>query len=268
MKTKNYSNPKVSVLVANYNNKKFLKRAINSLLNQSYKNIEVIVHDDQSTDCSLTILESFKKKIIIIKNKKKKGIGSYDQMNGYYRALQKSTGDIIFFLDSDDFYIRSKISKIVDVYKRNSSINYLIDRPYAYFNTKKKNKIKITSRNNLITPWPRFSPQSCISIRKEFFLKAYKIISIKKFPTIWLDFRLVIYIFYLDGIIEITKDYLTFYQQTDSSASSIYAPYSKNWWIRRYEAHQYCRYLNKKLNNFFFISIDYIITRIINLFIK
>ena len=72
MKTKNYSNPKVSVLVANYNNKKFLKRAINSLLNQSYKNIEVIVHDDQSTDCSLTILESFKKKIIIIKNKKKK----------------------------------------------------------------------------------------------------------------------------------------------------------------------------------------------------
>ena len=71
MKTKKYYNPKVSILVANYNNEKFLKRAINSLLNQSYKNVEIIVHDDQSTDMSLSILETYKKKLIIIKNKKK-----------------------------------------------------------------------------------------------------------------------------------------------------------------------------------------------------
>ena len=62
MKTKKYYNPKVSILVANYNNEKFLKRAINSLLNQSYKNIEIIVHDDRSTDTSLSILETYKKK--------------------------------------------------------------------------------------------------------------------------------------------------------------------------------------------------------------
>ena len=62
MKTKKYYNPKVSILVANYNNEKFLKRAINSLLNQSYKNVEIIVHDDQSTDMSLSILETYKKK--------------------------------------------------------------------------------------------------------------------------------------------------------------------------------------------------------------
>ena len=48
MKTKKYYNPKVSILVANYNNEKFLKRAINSLLNQSYKNIEIIVDDAES----------------------------------------------------------------------------------------------------------------------------------------------------------------------------------------------------------------------------
>ena len=97
MKTKKYYNPKVSILVANYNNEKFLKRAINSLLNQSYKNVEIIVHDDQSTDMSLSILETYKKKLIIIKNKKNIGIGSYDQMTGYYKALQRASGDIIFF---------------------------------------------------------------------------------------------------------------------------------------------------------------------------
>jgi glycosyltransferase involved in cell wall biosynthesis len=58
MKTKKYYNPKVSILVANYNNEKFLKRAINSLLNQCYKNVEIIVHDDRSTDMSLSILET------------------------------------------------------------------------------------------------------------------------------------------------------------------------------------------------------------------
>ncbi len=267
MKTKKYYNPKVSILVANYNNEKFLKRTINSLLNQSYKNIEIIVHDDRSTDTSLSILETYKKKIIIIKNKKKIGIGSYDQMNGYYKALQRSSGDIIFFLDSDDCYKLSKISTFVDIYKQ-SSKNYLIDKPYAFFNQKRKRKIVITDRNNFVTPWPRFSPQSCISIKREFFLRAYKTISIKKFPTIWMDFRLATYIFFLDGRLEIMKDYLTYYQQLDNSASSNYARYSKNWWIRRYEAHQYCRYLKKKLNKSYFITIDYIITRMINLFIK
>ena len=79
---------------------------------------------------------------------------------------------------------------------------------------------------------------------------------------------LATYIFFLEGRLEIMKDYLTYYQQLDNSASSNYARYSKNWWIRRYEAHQYYRYLKKKLNKSYFITIDYIITRMINLFIK
>ena len=144
----------------------------------------------------------------------------------------------------------------------------MIDKPYAFFNQKRIEKIVINNRNNFVTPWPRFSPQSCISVKRKFFLKAYKIIAIKKFPTIWMDFRLAIYIFFLNGRLEIMKDYLTYYQQTHNSASSIYSRYSKNWWIRRYEAHQYYRHLAKKFNKSFFITTDYIITLVINLFIK
>ena len=55
----------VSILVNNYNNQKFLKKSINSCLTQTYKNIEIVVFDDNSTDNS-------KKIIKIIKNKKLK----------------------------------------------------------------------------------------------------------------------------------------------------------------------------------------------------
>ena len=63
--------PLVSILVANYNNKSLLKRSLNSCLNQQYKNLEIIVFDDCSTDGSQQELKKFKN-IKIILNKKKK----------------------------------------------------------------------------------------------------------------------------------------------------------------------------------------------------
>ena len=55
------NNPLVSILIANYNNEKFLSRSINSCLNQSYTNFEIIIFDDKSTDNSKSILQSYEK---------------------------------------------------------------------------------------------------------------------------------------------------------------------------------------------------------------
>ncbi len=71
MKIRNL-NPKVSVLIANYNNSIYLDRCINSVLNQSYKNIEIIFVDDKSSDDSIQVVKKYLKKIKIIKIKKKK----------------------------------------------------------------------------------------------------------------------------------------------------------------------------------------------------
>jgi len=60
----------VSILITNYNKSYFLKKTINSCLNQNFNNKEILVFDDCSTDDSLKILKKFKK-IKIIKNKKK-----------------------------------------------------------------------------------------------------------------------------------------------------------------------------------------------------
>ena len=63
----------VSVLINNYNNEKFLKKSIDSCLNQTYKNLEVIIFDDNSTDNSKKIIKKIKnKKLKKIFNSKKK----------------------------------------------------------------------------------------------------------------------------------------------------------------------------------------------------
>ena len=63
----------VSILILNFNNARFLNRSIKSCLNQSYKNFEILVYDDKSTDESISILKKIKnKKIKIFFNKSKK----------------------------------------------------------------------------------------------------------------------------------------------------------------------------------------------------
>ena len=96
MKTK-IKIPKVSVVIVNYNNAKYLEKCIKSLLNQSYRNIEIIIVDDKSTDNSFNILKKYRKKATIIFNKKKTSHGSYNQINSYYRGYLKSKGKYLFF---------------------------------------------------------------------------------------------------------------------------------------------------------------------------
>jgi len=63
--------PKASIIIVNFNNAKYLEKCIQSLLNQSYQNLEIIIVDDKSTDNSHEIIKKYKKKATIIFNKKK-----------------------------------------------------------------------------------------------------------------------------------------------------------------------------------------------------
>tara|TARA_B100000745_G_scaffold234795_1_gene158259 strand:- start:351 stop:620 length:270 start_codon:yes stop_codon:yes gene_type:complete len=67
------NNPLVSILITNYNGEKFIKRCLNSCVNQTFKNNEIIFFDDASKDNSIYQVSKFKK-IILIKNKKKSTI--------------------------------------------------------------------------------------------------------------------------------------------------------------------------------------------------
>ena len=113
-----YRIQKASVIIVNYNNAKYLEECINSILNQSYKNKEIIVVDDKSEDHSIDVLKRFKNKIKVIKNQRKTSNGSYNQINSCYKGFLKSKGEYLFFLDSDDYFQKKKKKK-KNMYKKN-----------------------------------------------------------------------------------------------------------------------------------------------------
>ena len=104
---------KASIVIANYNNAQFIDDCISSLKSQTYKDIEIIFFDDNSKDSSIEVIEKFED-IKIIKNKQQTNFGSLNQINAFKKAIELSTGEIIFFLDSDDYFALNKVEKIIN----------------------------------------------------------------------------------------------------------------------------------------------------------
>lgn len=111
--------PLVSILINNYNYARFLREAIDSALNQTYSHVEVIVVDDGSTDSSREVIESYGTQIISVF--KKNG----GQASAFNAGFKVSKGEIICFLDADDYYTLNKISKIVELFSQNSNIQWI-----------------------------------------------------------------------------------------------------------------------------------------------
>ena len=101
--------PKVSVIIPVYNSEKFLFNSINSVINQTLKDIEIICINDGSLDNSLEILNYFKEidKRIIIINQKNKGV-NYARNEG----LKIAKGQYILFFDSDDILIKNALENL------------------------------------------------------------------------------------------------------------------------------------------------------------
>ncbi len=267
---KSQINKKVSVIVVNYNNAKYLYRCLNSLNNQTNKNFEIIFVDDNSTDNSIQKVKDFLsknniKKFKLLINKKKTKFGSYNQINCILAGLKFCKGEIISFIDSDDFFKNSKIQEVINFFKENKKTSITFDLSYKYYNKKKKIKSKINQRSKNLIPWPSFSSQSCISVKKKYLKNIIKIIAIKKYPDLWFDFRLVSKGFYDFGKLYYLNKHLTFYQQNIKGESKKFLKFSSKWWIRRREAHNY---INKEIlkNRKRVISVDYYLTNLINLF--
>ena len=127
-----------SILITNFNKSYYLKKMVNSCLNQTFKKKEILIYDDCSSDDSIKILDKFKKKIKIIRNKKKRfKSGPLNQINGIIELIQRSQGEIIFFLDSDDFFKKKKLEKLIQIFKKNKNLNFIQDTPFLS-NQKKK----------------------------------------------------------------------------------------------------------------------------------
>jgi len=109
-------NPKVSILIPLYNSEKYITETIESCLNQTYKNTETIIIDDQSNDSSYNIALKYQKqyqdKIYVFKNTRK---GSCAARN---YAFEKSTGKYIQYLDADDLLKPDKIENQIKLFNQ------------------------------------------------------------------------------------------------------------------------------------------------------
>lgn len=97
----------VTVLINNYNYGRFLRQAIDSALNQTYPNLEVVVVDDGSTDESRSIISSYGNRI---KSVLKENEG---QASSFNAGIATSQGEIICLLDADDFFDANKVERIL-----------------------------------------------------------------------------------------------------------------------------------------------------------
>ena len=236
----------------------FLRKEVlvNSILNQSYKNYEVIVFDDKSTDNSIKIIKKFSKVKIIRNKRKKTSFPSINQMNALIKSFKKSKGDIICLLDADDLFEKNKLSKIKTYFNNYHQANSVYNFPKA-----KKNKFRFIKRQRNI--WPTIFPTSCISIRRKSFKVFLKFIKKKEFPNLEIDARFTIFSKFYNDEYNLIKDKLTTYNDDNEGITSNVSKYSFNWWLRRKQAFQYMDFilhLKKRKSNF---SYDRLITNFI-----
>lgn len=198
-----------SILINNYNYGQYLEECIDSLLNQTYKNIEIIVYDDGSTDNSLQVLSKYKDRITIISNPNYGHSPNQNQANAIYQAFLKSKGDIICLLDSDDSFNREKISKVVNFFELNQEVNVVqnrliemnsegilsnITRPVL----KKVNDYKeyIFSSNDL---FHLFVPTSGLSLKRDIVKEIFPLKE-DKYSHIWADTRIMLNAVFIGNI--------------------------------------------------------------------
>ena len=107
----NQNKPLVSIALATYNGERFLKEQLDSLLNQTYQNTEVIITDDASTDGTKSILEEYAEKDSRVKlffNDNNLGL-----IKNFEKAVQLTQGTVIAFADQDDVWASDKIEKLL-----------------------------------------------------------------------------------------------------------------------------------------------------------
>ena len=133
---------KVSIIVPVYNNEKFLEKCLDSIINQSYKNLEILLINDGSKDNSLKIMRQYAKKDkrIIIIDKENEGVSK--ARNDGIRA---SSGEYITFVDSDDYIEFNEIEEMYKAIKENNVDMVRTNYQVRYKDSKKIDKGDLSS---------------------------------------------------------------------------------------------------------------------------
>lgn len=203
----------ISVIMPTYNRENTIKRAIDSVLNQTYRNIELIIVDDYSTDNTEKIISEIKdKRLKYIKLKKNSGACHARNV-----GLDNAKGEYIAFQDSDDEWIKDKLDKQIKML-----IDNKVDMVFC--------SAKHIGKNEIIIPREKLDEQQIKNrIFKSNFISTQTILATKKcFEHVrfdekmprFQDWDLIIRMLEYFSIIHINEPLVNVYIQSDSISKS------------------------------------------------
>lgn len=212
----------VSVCLSTYNGEKYLKEQLDSILSQTYKNLELIITDDCSNDSTVSIINEFQKKYPYVKlylNEKNLGF-----VKNFEKAISLSTGEYIALADQDDVWQEDKIEILVKELENTKdclmvySNAQLVDNNLNSKNTTLLGKIKpMFGNNNLYFIYNNSISGNTLMFKKELKEKILPIPNNINFHDIWISFvaSSISNIKYLNNA-------LVLYRQHESNVTDIY----------------------------------------------
>ena len=125
------NNPKITIVTPSYNQKEFIEETILSVINQDYTNIEFIIIDGGSTDGSVNTIKKYEKSLSYWISRKDDG-----QSDAIHKGFKMATGDIICWLNSDDFFIPGALTNVAKSFQKNPTTDILLgDGMYSDINS-------------------------------------------------------------------------------------------------------------------------------------
>ena len=116
-------NKKASVIIPLYNAERYISRTLQSVLSQSYKNIEIIIVDDESPDDSVKVCQQFTDPRIKIIHQKNRGLAGSRNT-----GIRNASGEYIAFMDADDIWLPEKLAKHIAHLENNPEVGVSFSR--------------------------------------------------------------------------------------------------------------------------------------------
>lgn len=168
---------KISIIIPVYNTEKYIDRCLESVTNQTYKNLEIIIVNDGSKDNALSKCEEWSKKDSRIKVLSKENGGLSSARNF---GIIHSTGDYIGFVDSDDFISYDMYETLYNMIEKNdvdvSRVEYKEVNEYKKYKNKKNRRSKVfRGQNEILDAFLKYRFESvCVSLYKRECIKDIK----------------------------------------------------------------------------------------------
>lgn len=244
---------KISVIIPVYNVEKYLRQCLDSVINQTYKDLQIICVDDASTDKSLEILQEYAKKdnrIIIVQNEVNLKLGPARN-----HGMKYATGEYIHFLDSDDWLELDAYEKLVNHLEKAGDVDVLQflwrnvcmvtgnTEPYKYnINEITEKVINIDNTPDLAVNWRRAA--WCKLHRRKFLIDNN--IEYNNYPCLE-DIEQSIHVLVKAKSVYLVSDIVLNYRTNNSQ--SLMGKYHKyiDYAVKSYENNiKYCRNLNRE----------------------